>query len=67
VARSRAAELREIGAQKAAGYFASRVGQVADVVVTSGTGDRRGLTPDYLTVPVPTHIRRGERLDLIIG
>ena len=64
LARERAAELREIGSRKATSYFASRAGQIADVVVTGSAGDRRGLSEDYLEVVVPGGARRGERLDV---
>jgi threonylcarbamoyladenosine tRNA methylthiotransferase MtaB len=67
VARTRAAELREIAARKAQAYRASRVGQWADVVVIGSGADRKGLTEDYLEVAVPIGAGRGERLDLRIG
>lgn len=68
VARARASELRDLGARKAAAYAASRVGQVADVVVI-GSGDRRrGLTEDYLEIElVGVEAGRGERIDAEIG
>lgn len=66
LARERAAELRAIGARKAAAHAASRFGQVADVVVI-GSGERRtGLTEDYLEIDVPEAVGRGERLDLVL-
>lgn len=58
VARERAAELRQIGARKAAAYFASRLGQPADVVVI---GRGRGLTGDYVEIAVPDSFERGSR------
>jgi threonylcarbamoyladenosine tRNA methylthiotransferase MtaB len=58
LARERAAELREIGERKAAAYFASRLGQVADVVAISRG---RGLTGDYLEIGVPVDLERGRR------
>lgn len=66
LARDRAAELREIGVRKGAAYRASRVGQTADVVVIGSGAECRGLTEDYLDVPVPTRVRRGERLDIVV-
>jgi threonylcarbamoyladenosine tRNA methylthiotransferase MtaB len=66
-ARERAAELREIGARKAAAYFECRVGQVADVVVVGSGAGRRGLTEDYLEVAVPLTAGRGERHDLVVS
>jgi threonylcarbamoyladenosine tRNA methylthiotransferase MtaB len=64
--RRRAAELRALGAAKAAAYRAARAGQEADVVVT-GTGARRiGVTEDYLTIPVDPTIPRGTRFTSII-
>ena len=50
VAQSRAAELREIAARKAAAYAAARAGGRADVVVIGAAGEREGLTGDYLSV-----------------
>ena len=61
LARERAGQLREIGERKAAAYLASRVGQVADVV---GVGRGRGLTEDYLEIPVD--LGRGDRADVRI-
>jgi threonylcarbamoyladenosine tRNA methylthiotransferase MtaB len=58
VARNRAAQLREIGARKAAAYLESRLGQPADVVVI---GRGRGLTADYVEVAVPHSLERGTR------
>ena len=58
VAKERATELREIGARKAAAYFASRLGQPADVVVI---GRARGLTGDYLEIGLPPDLERGTR------
>lgn len=60
--RRRAAELREVAAERAAAYEASRVGGGADVVVVRG--DRReGLTGDYLVVDVDGAWPRGSRLN----
>lgn len=65
-ARERAAELRAIGARKAAAHVASRIGQVADVVVI-GSGERRtGLTEDYVEIEVAEATGRGERLDVML-
>ena len=58
----RAAELRELGARKAAAYAARRVGGLADVVVLGTSEKRDGLTGDYLTVvPTDRTLRRGAR------
>jgi threonylcarbamoyladenosine tRNA methylthiotransferase MtaB len=67
VARARAAELREIGARKSAAYFATRVGQVADVVVLGPAANRRGITEDYLEIDLPAGAAaRGERISVVI-
>ncbi|MFI5244658.1 MAG: MiaB/RimO family radical SAM methylthiotransferase [Gemmatimonadales bacterium] len=50
VSRARAAELRRIGEERAAGYGASRAGGQADVVVVGDGARREGLTEDYLAV-----------------
>ena len=67
VARERATELREIGARKAAAYFAARVGQIADAVVVGSGNDRRGLTEDYLEVAVPPEWARGQRTSFVVS
>jgi len=55
VRRERAAELRGLGAAKAARYAAQRVGGTADVIVIGHEdGHRDGLTEDYLAVDLPT-------------
>lgn len=62
LARERAAELRALGAEKAAAYRASRVGGLADVVVITGGPSPKGLTEDYLDVSLaPVAPRRGAR------
>lgn len=67
VARARASELREVGARKAAAYGASRIGQVADVVVVGSAERRRGLTEDYLDIDLAgTVFARGERMDVLL-
>jgi threonylcarbamoyladenosine tRNA methylthiotransferase MtaB len=67
VARQRAEELRRIGTAKAAAYAASRVGQVADVIVVGGGSKRRGLTEDYLDVSLTgLDFARGERVDVLL-
>ena len=48
--RARAAELRDLGAAKAAEHRRARVGGTADVVVIRTAPDARGLTEDYLDV-----------------
>jgi threonylcarbamoyladenosine tRNA methylthiotransferase MtaB len=50
VAKRRAAELRELSAQRAAAYCAARAGGDADVVVIGEGRKRGGLTEDYLSV-----------------
>ncbi|MBI3567268.1 MAG: MiaB/RimO family radical SAM methylthiotransferase [Gemmatimonadetes bacterium] len=50
LARDRAAELRALGAAKAAAHRASRAGGTADVVVVGDGARRHGLTEDYLSV-----------------
>ena len=55
VRRDRAAELRALGAAKAAAYANGRVGGMADVIVIGhDDGHRDGLTEDYLAVDLPT-------------
>jgi len=49
-ARARAAELREIAAERTAAHTRSRIGGVADVVVVGSGAVRTGLTEDYLSV-----------------
>ena len=60
VARQRAAELRELGEEKAAAYRASRTGGSADIVVVGEGQKRAGLSEDYLSVGLadPTMPRR---------
>ena len=58
VARGRAAELREIAAEKAASHRASRAGEKCDVAVISRNN---GLTEDYLSVDVPGEFSRRDR------
>lgn len=66
VARARAAELRALGAAKAAAYAASRVGGTADALVigpcATVPGLRTALTEDYLDVRVRSTAPRGSRL-----
>jgi threonylcarbamoyladenosine tRNA methylthiotransferase MtaB len=50
VSRARAAELRDLAAEKAAGQVQSRAGGDADVVVIREGESARGLTEDYLDV-----------------
>jgi threonylcarbamoyladenosine tRNA methylthiotransferase MtaB len=54
-ARARAAELRALGEAKQAAHRAARTGGLADVVVVGrGTsGERDGVTEDYLSVKAP--------------
>ncbi|MCE9602393.1 MAG: hypothetical protein K8S21_09335, partial [Gemmatimonadetes bacterium] len=74
VARERAAELRAIGAGKAAAYASGRAGTVADVVVVgvhTATGSetplRKALTEDYLEVALEGEFPRGSRLHVTLG
>jgi threonylcarbamoyladenosine tRNA methylthiotransferase MtaB len=61
VSHARAAELRQLGVDKARAYARTRAGGVADVVLVRGAG-QQGLTEDYLTVRVTGAPRgRGER------
>ncbi len=67
--RARAAELRALGATKAAAYASSRAGGTADVIVVGhDDGNRDGLTEDYLTVdlasPAPA---RGVRFRSVLA
>ena len=52
--RARAAELRELGAAKAAAYRRTRTGGEADVVLIGRGVAARGLTEDYLEVALGT-------------
>jgi threonylcarbamoyladenosine tRNA methylthiotransferase MtaB len=62
VVSERAAELRDLGARKAAAYRASRSGGIADVITIGGRGEREAVTGDYLTVfPTDPGIPRGAR------
>lgn len=58
LARERASELRAVGERKTGAYRASRAGALADVVVI---GRGRGLTGDYLEIPVSPSLERGAR------
>ena len=65
VANERAAELREIAADKARAYALSRVGGDADVVVIGDGGKKHGLTGDFLQVELADPTRaRGERFTM---
>lgn len=64
IARDRARELRAIGARKAAAYQAARAEGLADVVVVRGgpaSGEREGVTEDYLSVLPAPSLPRGSR------
>ncbi len=77
VSKVRAAELRALGAGKAAAHRASRAGGSADVIVIGNGHRRHGLTEDYLEVALadpamPRRTRfdaalemRGERLSAV--
>lgn len=66
--RTRAAELRALGAAKGAAYAESRAGGTADVVVVRGGADPGGITEDYLSVscaePAARRTRFAARLDV---
>lgn len=69
VRRARAAELRALGATKAAAHASRRVGGAADVIVIGQEdGNRDGLTEDYLSVdlvsPAPA---RGSRFRSVLS
>jgi len=67
VSRQRAMELRRSGAAKTATHVASRVGEVADIVVSGGGSKRVGLTEDYLEVDlVDSDLGRGARSDVVL-
>jgi threonylcarbamoyladenosine tRNA methylthiotransferase MtaB len=68
VSQGRAKDLRRLASVKTAVYLASRVGQIADVVVVGGGATRRGLTEDYLQIDLvdDSHIGRGERVDVVL-
>ena len=63
VARDRAAELRALGAERAATYAAGRAGGSADVVVVRGGGNPEGLTGDYLQVLCAEPMARRTRFE----
>ncbi len=69
VRRARAAELRAIGARKAATYAGQRAGGEADVVVIGHEhGHRDGLTEDYLSVDLPDPApARGARFRAVLS
>ena len=60
-AARRSAELRALGAAKAAAHRARRIGTVADVVVVGDGARGTGLTEDYLTVAVDAGMPRRSR------
>lgn len=63
LARTRAAELRDVAAEKAVAHRESRIGGDADVVVIGAEGRRVGLTEDYLEVGIGLDApMRGARL-----
>jgi hypothetical protein len=67
VADARAAELRALGAAKAAAYAARRAGGEADVVVIGDGAKKHGLTGDYLTVGlVDERVARGARFAAVL-
>ena len=57
----RAAELRAVATRMTDEYRASRVGTLADVVVTRGGTRCEGVTEDFLTVRVANAVARGTR------
>ncbi|MBC7790060.1 MAG: hypothetical protein H7Z74_08945 [Anaerolineae bacterium] len=48
----RAADLRALGSRKAMQYQNARIGGEAEIVVTEGGPQPRGVTEDFLTVAV---------------
>lgn len=61
----RCAEMRELGALKAASHRSSRAGGRADVVAVA---PGEGLTEDYLSVTIPDPaIRRRDRFDAVLA
>ncbi|HYW51733.1 MAG TPA: MiaB/RimO family radical SAM methylthiotransferase [Gemmatimonadaceae bacterium] len=69
VRRARAAELRALGASKAAAHVAARAGGTADVIVIGhDDGHRDGLTEDYLPVDLPQPVPpRGARYRAVLA
>ena len=61
VTERRAADLRQLAANKARAYRERRAGGVADVVVTRGGRQCEGMTEDFLTVSVAPSAPRGTR------
>ena len=64
IARERGRELRAIGERKATAYQAARAAGLADVVVVRGgpaSGEREGVTEDYLSVLPAPSLPRGSR------
>ncbi len=62
VIERRAAELRALAHQKATAYRATRVGAMADLVITRGGPRCEGITEDFLTVAMRQPVPRGSRL-----
>ncbi len=69
VRRARAAELRALGASKAAAHVARRIGGQADVIVIGHEdGHREGLTEDYLAVDLASPAAaRGARFSAVLA
>ncbi|HKE89548.1 MAG TPA: hypothetical protein VKB45_04365, partial [Gemmatimonadales bacterium] len=67
--RGRAAELRTLGAERAATYRAARTGGRGDGVITGHQGGRvEVLTQDYLTVYLSSRAWDGRpRLDITVS
>lgn len=67
IARDRAAELRNVGAEMARSHRSRRSGGTADVIVVRG--DRReGLTEDYLEVDLDgVPLPRGSRITMLLA
>ena len=61
LSRARAAELRDLGAAKAAAHRRGRVGGMADVVVIGRDDAARGLTEDYLELALGAAVLRSTR------
>ena len=67
VAAARSRVLRDLGLRKGRAYEASRVGEVADIVV-EGRDDRvLGVTGDYLKVGLVGEAQPGDRFSALLG
>ncbi|HJR66218.1 MAG TPA: MiaB/RimO family radical SAM methylthiotransferase [Gemmatimonadaceae bacterium] len=62
VVERRTADLRALAHQKATVYRATRVGALADIVITRGGPRCEGITEDFLTIAMRQPVSRGSRL-----